>query len=106
MFSGLQIRSLGDINLDSLNIMKMDGAAIPPVYKPPGAENYPTLNSEVGRGMKLSYGCCHCGAVTYTVKHKALDEDEVSSCNCSWCARVIPSIHFLNSYFAEGSLEW
>ena len=84
----LQVRSFKEIDLDTLNVKRIDGAAIHPAFEPPGAQDYPTLKSEVGEGMKLYHGSCHCGAVTYTVKHKPLEEVEVTSCNCSWCARV------------------
>ena len=82
------MRSFKGVDFNKLNVHTSDGAALEPAYQPPGAEAYPTLKAEVGEGEKLYQGSCHCGAVTYTVKHKALEESEVNSCNCSWCGKV------------------
>lgn len=82
------MRSFKGVDFDKLKVRTFDGAALQPAYKPPGAEAYPTLKTEVGEGEKLYQGSCHCGAVTYTVRHKALEESEVSSCNCSSCGKV------------------
>lgn len=82
------MRSFKGVDFDKLNVQEFDGAALQPAYEPPGAEAYPTLEAEVGEGEKLYQGNCHCGAVTYTVKHKVLEESEVNSCNCSSCGKV------------------
>ena len=88
MLTGSQVRSFKGVDFNKLNVQTLDGAALQPAYEPPGAEAYPTLKAEVGEGEKLYHGSCHCGAVTYTVKHKVLEEGEVNSCNCSSCGRV------------------
>lgn len=88
VLTGTQVRSFKDVDFNKLNIGKFDGAAMQPAYEPPGTEAYPTLEAEVGEGEKLYQGSCHCGVVTYTVKHKALEEAEVNSCNCSSCGKV------------------
>ncbi len=82
------MRSFKGVDFNKLNVQKFDGAALQPAYEPPGAEAYPTLKAEVGEREKLYHGSCHCGAVTYTVKHKPLEEGEVNSCNCSSCGKV------------------
>jgi len=36
---------------------------------------------------RIYNGNCHCGAVTYAVKTKTLEEQKVMCCNCSICSR-------------------
>ncbi len=37
---------------------------------------------------KLYTGSCHCGAVTFALKSKPLDDVELKEDNCSICVRV------------------
>lgn len=73
----------GPLDLDALTVHPFDGGSLDPPYQPP--TQYPMLKAELAEGEKLYHGSCHCGAVTYTVKHKPIEE--VMSCNCSWCGR-------------------
>jgi hypothetical protein len=77
---------LRDVDVESLEKKPFDGATIlGSKYIPPMIPNY---MGEVQEGLKVYNGNCHCGAVTYTVKSKPLEELEVLSCNCSSCSRV------------------
>lgn len=88
-----QVRPLRDVDLDSLKIQPFDGGSLGAPYQPP--KDFPALKTEVDEGLKLYHGNCHCGAITWTVKHKSLEEAEVTACNCSWCRRASPTVSFL-----------
>lgn len=75
-----------DVDVDSLVKMDFDGATIlGSKYVAPPIPNYEGVVEE---GLKVYKGNCHCGAVTYALKSKPLDELEIMSCNCSLCSRV------------------
>jgi hypothetical protein len=74
-----------DIDLDALEVETFGGAYLEPPYEPPVSLSEP---KDAEDGLKTYFGNCHCGAVTYSVKTKPLDEVEVTSCNCSLCSTV------------------
>jgi hypothetical protein len=81
-----QARMLKDVDVDSLVKKDFDGATIlGSKYVPPSVPGYEGVVEE---GLKIYNGSCHCGAVSYTVKSKPLEEMEIISCNCSLCSRV------------------
>ena len=41
-----------------------------------------------GEDLRLYTGSCHCGALTFALKSKPLDEVELKEDNCSICVRV------------------
>ncbi|KAI0132536.1 glutathione-dependent formaldehyde-activating enzyme [Xylariales sp. AK1849] len=87
-FTGVNLRTIQDLDIWSLETSKMDGAAIPPLYEPPNfTGKAPQVELE---GGKISTGSCHCGAIRLALKTKPLDEtysDRVVECNCSICSR-------------------
>ncbi|KAK0101969.1 hypothetical protein ONS95_001222 [Cadophora gregata] len=105
---GLNVRTLRDVDLWSLEITKMDGAALEPKYKPhlyTGPE--PTAEFE---NAKVYTGSCHCGAVGMAMKTAgplAKSGQHIEECDCSICARegvilTYPSpsqIHITNASF-------
>ncbi len=86
-----QVRTLQSIDLSTLEIEKFPGSDLQPQYQPPETSQEP---EDAEDGLKLYHGNCHCGAVTYTVKTKPLDDIEVMSCNCSLCSRVRSCLSF------------
>jgi hypothetical protein len=76
---------LKDADFDSLEVEKFNGGDLEPKYQSP---QLPAWEGEVEDGFKIYQGSCHCGAVTYAVKTKPLNETKVLSCNCSLCSRV------------------
>jgi hypothetical protein len=77
---------LKDVDVDSLVKKDFDCATIlDSKYVPPSVPDYKGVVEE---GLKIYNGSCHCGAVSYTVKSKPLEEMEITSCNCSLCSRV------------------
>jgi hypothetical protein len=81
-----QARMLKDVDVDSLVKKDFDGGTIlGSKYVPPSVPGYEGVVEE---GLKIYNGSCHCGAVSYTVKSKPLEEMEIISCNCSLCSRV------------------
>lgn len=79
-------RVIHDVKLDNLQVVDFDGLALRPAYVTP---QYPTgLTAE--EGEHIYGGSCHCGAVTYSLKSKALTRDgpKVATCDCSICVRV------------------
>ncbi len=85
-----QAVTLQDVDLKALEVTSVAGSLYgadyqPPTF-PPAAEIEKQLKPE--DGMKIYNGNCHCGAVTYSVLTKSLEEQEVMSCNCSLCSRV------------------
>jgi len=82
--------------LSSLTSSSFDGAAIPCDWKP---TEYKGSEPQGGPAdAKTYHGSCHCGAVTFALRHKPLDEleplnhdkdaDRIIECNCSICHRV------------------
>lgn len=66
---------------------RYDGAKLEPSYQAPKASSH--VAKDDGEGdVEVYEGCCHCGAVTYTLKTKSLNQAEVTFCNCSICGRV------------------
>jgi hypothetical protein len=66
-------------------------AAVEPLYKAPPFPAHPDAD-KLQPDQKIYNGNCHCGAVTYAVKTKSLEEQKVMSCNCSLCSRVSLSL--------------
>ena len=66
-------------------------AAAEPQYKVPPFPAHSDADS-LQPDQKIYNGNCHCGAVTYAVKTKPLEEQKVMSCNCSLCTRVRPTL--------------
>jgi len=65
---------------------RFPGAARDPPYQPPPFPKHPDADNLLS-GLKIYNGNCHCGAVTYAVKTKPLEEQKVLCCNCSLCSR-------------------
>ena len=80
-----------DIDLDVLEIEQFKGGDLDPKYETPPL---PAWHGEVEEGLEVYNGSCHCGAVTYAVKTKPLEELKVMSCNCSLCSRVCLYLSF------------
>ncbi|KAJ7094381.1 Mss4-like protein [Mycena epipterygia] len=79
---GINIRALEDVNLDSLQVLMDNGAAMEPLYQAPE----PLTAGPVPEGTIVYNGNCHCGAVGYTL----LNPEKVfkaKECNCSICWR-------------------
>lgn len=75
-----------DIDFNSIEKTPFDGATLlGSRYVPP---SIPDFEGEVEEGLKVYKGNCHCGAITYALKSKPLEDIEVMSCNCSLCSRV------------------
>ena len=66
---------------------RYDGAKLEPSYQAPKASSHVAKDDGEGE-VEVYEGCCHCGAVTYTLKTKPLNQAEVTFCNCSICGRV------------------
>ena len=84
-----------DLDVDSVVKNAFDGATIlGSKYVPPSVPDY---QGEVEEDQKVYPGNCHCGAVTYALKTKPLEELKVISCNCSLCSRVglFPPCYFI-----------
>lgn len=74
-----------DIDLVSLVIEPFKGADLDPPYQPPKPSHGPRDGED---GLEIYDGNCHCGAVSYIVQSKPLNDIGVLSCNCSLCSRV------------------
>ncbi|KAL9121984.1 MAG: hypothetical protein Q9187_001460 [Circinaria calcarea] len=75
-----------------------DDINTPPAYIQKKAEGVEF--DSVDEGMKVYDGSCHCGAVTWKLKSKPLEDLVVVECNCSFCKRngdlyVYPSAGFV-----------
>jgi len=81
---GLNVRTLKDIDLEDLELEKINGADREPAYLPPEGVDIPEDKDSDLRGYT---GNCHCGAVRYHLKSKPLSDIKVMSCNCSLCSR-------------------
>ena len=89
----LQARMLKDVDVESISKKDFDGATLlGSKYEPP---SIPDWEGEVEEGLKIYNGNCHCGAVSYRLKSKPLEEFEIMSCNCSLCSRVRPTTLYL-----------
>lgn len=78
-------RMLKDVEVESISKKDFDGATLlGSKYEPP---SIPEWEGEVEEGLKIYNGNCHCGAVSYRLKSKPLEEFEIMSCNCSLCSR-------------------
>ncbi|KAF7352351.1 GFA domain-containing protein [Mycena venus] len=78
----INIRTLADVDFDSLQVHPTDGAALEPVYHAPES----LTTGPVPEGTTVYNGNCHCGAVTYAL----LNPEKISrvvECNCSICWR-------------------
>ena len=80
---------LHDINIDSLQTVSFDGAALEPLYHAPKTSSNLVAKDE----FKIYDGNCHCGAVTYSVRSELLTQTgpPVCECDCSICSRVSSS---------------
>ncbi|KAJ7094383.1 Mss4-like protein [Mycena epipterygia] len=81
----INVRALMDVDLDSLQILMSDGAAVEPLYQAPE----PLAVGPVPEGTTVYNGNCHCGAVEYMLlsTEKIL---KATDCNCSSCSRMSP----------------
>lgn len=64
----IQARTLQDLHLPSLEIMKYDGKNLPPLYEPAEYKG-PEPTAEI-EDAKIYTGSCHCGAITMAMKIK------------------------------------
>lgn len=78
---------LQDIDIDALEHDLFPGESIAEAYEPPQFPSAIALG-EINANMTVYNGNCHCGAITYAVKTRPLEEQEVVKCNCSLCSRV------------------
>ena len=82
---GLNARALRGIDVWALdkrsNEGKDEGTPYVPT-KPTGIEF-----DKLEPGLKIYDGSCHCGAVTFKVKTRPLEEQTALDCNCSICVR-------------------
>ncbi|KAE9370795.1 hypothetical protein N431DRAFT_510119 [Stipitochalara longipes BDJ] len=88
--NGVNIRMFKDFN-EYFEANKHDKppvnfAAAEPKYQPPPFPPHPDAN-KLQPDERIYNGNCHCGAVTYAVKTKSLEEQKVMCCNCSSCSR-------------------
>ena len=60
-------------------------ALLEDLHAPPNGSDVTDLEDA---GTKRYPGSCHCGAVTFDLDSKPLEDLEPWSCNCSICARV------------------
>ncbi|KAF7335288.1 GFA domain-containing protein [Mycena sanguinolenta] len=77
----INIRTLEDVDFDSLRVEIFDGATLLPGSPHPTVE--PVKNAD---GTTLYTGNCHCGALEYTL----LNPEKITNatlCNCSICWR-------------------
>jgi hypothetical protein len=86
-----QVRILDDIDWQSMSSNEYPGADLPPLYEPPSFPSSEALG-RVCEGEDIYHGNCHCKAISYTVKAKRLENQEVTRCNCSLCSRVRPHL--------------
>ncbi|KAH7385017.1 Mss4-like protein [Cadophora sp. MPI-SDFR-AT-0126] len=86
---GINARTLRDVDLWSLEITKMDGAALEPQYIPhPYTGPEPTAKFE---NAKVYTGTCHCGAVGMAMKTAGplpSSGQPIEECDCSICSRI------------------
>ncbi|KAI5803043.1 Mss4-like protein [Geopyxis carbonaria] len=82
----LNIRTLQDLPIDSLELAYVDGASIGEPWKPYPAVATPEGWLQAGR-PKTYTGSCHCGAVRIAAALGEIEGVEVRSCNCSLCNR-------------------
>ncbi|KAF7342110.1 GFA domain-containing protein [Mycena venus] len=71
---GINLRTLVDVDVDSLLVHFFDGAA---VLKPPYEGPEPVAAGVMAEGTTAYHGNCHCGAVAYTLvsPHKISKSD-------------------------------
>ncbi|KAJ7461993.1 glutathione-dependent formaldehyde-activating enzyme [Mycena latifolia] len=79
---GINIRTLMDVDPESLTVVTSDGAATEPLYQAPE----PMDLGPVPEGTTAYTGHCHCGAVHYTLLSPA-PLAKARACNCSICSR-------------------
>ncbi|ORY63161.1 glutathione-dependent formaldehyde-activating enzyme [Pseudomassariella vexata] len=85
----VNVRAIQNLNVWSLELRPIDGAAIPPTYEPPKFTG-PEPSADI-EGGKTYNGSCHCGVVKLALKTKPLDKDfdaNIAECNCSICGRL------------------
>ncbi|KAF7352264.1 GFA domain-containing protein [Mycena venus] len=79
----INIRTLEDVDFDSVKVNTFDGASI---LQPPYQIPEPVAAGPVPEGTTSYHGNCHCGAVAYTLL-SGKKISEAASCNCSICWR-------------------
>ncbi|KAJ7827626.1 Mss4-like protein [Mycena olivaceomarginata] len=95
----INIRTLEDVDFDSLVLNVLDGAILEPPYQVPEA----VAAGSVAEGTTVYNGNCHCGAVTYTL----LSPEKISkaaSYNCSICRR--PKTTTVNFKGLDSAVEY
>jgi len=85
----VNVRMIKDINVDQLKFKYYDGRAAMPVYdigETPACSD-PSMAVNTDPELTSYPANCHCGAVRYTVKIRALADHDIVNCNCSICTR-------------------
>ncbi|KAJ7125254.1 Mss4-like protein [Mycena epipterygia] len=77
----INVRTLADIDLESLEVETRHGGALEPTYHAPEHE----VDVAPEPGTVAYHGNCHCGAIAYTLQIPPLSL--VKTCNCSICSR-------------------
>ncbi|KAF8182130.1 Mss4-like protein [Mycena galopus ATCC 62051] len=104
----INIRTLEDVDFESLQTHVFDGAALLPGQIPQVPE--PVDAGPMPEGTTVYNGNCHCGAVAYALS-SPVKVTKATSCNCSICWRdaalwIYPETTTVNFKGLESAVEY